>query len=241
MVGKSIGSVISVIAAALVAGILVVANPVSANVDPSVELVNPDDGRFVDEDHIVVETFTVTGEHVSTKAYSVDNEEISVPEGFQSQGSLSVSGDVLAEIELLNSQSGGELTALGSGHGGSSSSSGCIKVTVRNEKESDILGETVFWFNTWTRWCWNRATKTINGVSTSWYIEDVDPLYSWQGLIVDNTEYYSWYSGYSESGYEHEKQGHFEWCISDWVCGNIYPRNVLWSHSNGTWSWTTSD
>lgn len=111
---------------------------------------------------------------------------------------------------------------------------------MRNEKESDILGETVFWFNTWTRWCWNRAAKTINSVSTGWYIEDVDPLYDWNGLIVDNTEYYSWHSGHKTSGYKHEKQGHFEWCIA-WLCGNIYPRNILWPHSNGTWSWSTSD
>lgn len=240
MFGKYAASVVAVLAVSLVAGIVVVANPVSASVEPTIELVDPEDGRFVDEDHIVVEMFTITGEHVSTKAYLLDNEEIPVPEGFQSQGTVSADGEVLAEIELLNSRSGGELTALGGGHGGSSSSTGCVKVTVRNEKESDILGETVFWFNTWTRWCWNRAAKTINGVSTGWYIEDIDPLYTWKGLIVDNTEYYSWYSGYPKSGYKHEKQGHFQWCIT-WACGNVYPRNVLWSHSNGTWSWSTSD
>lgn len=239
MVGKYIGGVISVMAAALVAGILVVANPVSANVDPSVELVDPDDGRFVDEDHIVVETFTVTGEHVSTKAYSLDNEEISVPEGFISQGSVSVDGDVLAEIELLNSQSGGELTALGSGHGGSSSSSGCRKVTVRNEEES-MLGFTVFWFNTWTQWCWNRSAKVVSNVSSGWHLEDVSQFWEWREMLIDNGEFYSWYSEYSTSGYRHEKQGHLENCVYA-ICGaDSYPRNILWSHSNGTWSWNTS-
>ena len=242
MAKRNIDGIVAAIAVAVVAGILVVANPASANVEPAVELAGSEDGQFVDEDHIVVETFTITGEHVSTKAYSLDDEEIPVPDGFQSQGSVALTGEALAAAELLNSQSGGELTALGGGHGGSSSSSGCIRVTVRNEKESDILGETVFWFNTWTRWCWNRAAKTISDVSTGWYLEDVDIIYQWRGLIFDSTEFYSWYSGYPTSGYRHEKQGHFEWCITQLGCiGNVYPRNVLWSHSNGTWSWYTSD
>ena len=240
MAKRNIDGIVAAIAVAVVAGILVVANPASTNVEPAVELAGSEDGQFVDEDHIVVETFTITGEHVSTKAYSLDDEEIPVPDGFQSQGSVSVGEEVLYEIELLNSQSGGELTALGSGHGGSSSSSGCRTVTVRNEEE-DIAGFTAYWFNTWTRWCWNRSAKTISDVSSGWYLEDVDPFYVWRGMIVDSTEFYSWYSGYPTSGYRHEKQGHFENCVPYIGCiGNYYPRNVLWSHSNGTWSWSTS-
>lgn len=66
-----IGSAVGILAVSLVAGVLVVANPVSASIEPAVELAEPEDGLFVEEDHIVVEMFTITGEHVFTKAYSL--------------------------------------------------------------------------------------------------------------------------------------------------------------------------
>lgn len=128
-----------------------------------------------------------------------------------------------------------------SGSGGTSSASGCRKVTVRNEKET-LLGKTAYWFNTWTYWCWNRADRTVANVRTGSYLNDVDSLYNWRGLIIDNTDHFSWCSGYSESGYHHEKQGHFENCVVKYGCiSNSYPYNLLYSYSNGTFTWHTRD
>ena len=40
------------------------------------------------------------------------------------------------------------------------------------------------------------------------------------------------------SGYEHGRQARVENCIPHWGClGSTYPHNVLYSYSNGTYSW----
>lgn len=155
-----------------------------------------------------------------------------VVETYDSDGEL-----VSTDIHQINYDGS---VAFARGNGGSSSASGCRKVTVRNEKET-LLGFTAYWFNTWTQWCWNRANRTIDNVKTGWYLEDVDQFQVWQGLIVDSTYYFYWQSGYPTSGYYHEKQGHFKNCFTDTYCiADSYPRNQLWSHSDGTWRWRTS-
>ncbi len=151
--------------------------------------------------------------------------------------------DLEGNLLYTESIDSGSAVTLGdnSGSGGTSSASGCRKVTVHNEKET-LLGKTAYWFNTWTRWCWNRADRIIYDVTTGFYLSDVDPFYYWRGLIVDNTYHFSWYSGYPKSGYRHEKQGHFENCIVKYGCiSSSYPYNLLYSYSNGTFTWHTSD
>ena len=132
----------------------------------------------MDDDHVIVETFTPAGNLISTEVF----------------GMAGASSDGTWQSR--------------SGSGGSSSPSGCTKVTVRNKKET-LLGFTAYWFNTWTSWCWNRSSWTITNVETGFFLEDVDPLHFWQGLVFDDTRFYAWQPGYSKSGYWHEKQGHF--------------------------------
>jgi hypothetical protein len=140
----------------------------------------------------------------------------------------------LLSTETLNS---GLLFSQDNGTGGSSSASGCQKVTLRN-RATTLLGSTAYRFNTWTYWCWSRQNRTISSVRTGWYLSDVDKQFVWREMIVDNTHYFSWYSGYPRSGYKHEKQARIENCVLHYGCiGNTYPRNVLYSYSNGTWSW----
>ena len=136
---------------------------------------------------------------------------------------------------------GTDTLAYGSGSGGSSSASGCRKVTVKNVVKT-LLQSTAYKFNTWTYWCWNRSNRTVFDVSTGWYLSDVDPNFYWREMLIDNTHYFSWYTGYPKSGYKHEKQGRVENCVPHYGCiGNTYPHNILYSYSNGTWSWYTDD
>ena len=209
--------------------------PASAQVGPVAG------GSVSGDDYVVVETFTLAGDRVATEAFSSDGIPIPVPSDFESQGTVGADSTMLAEFEQTKSPTNGEVVAFGSGTGGSSSSSGCRTVTVRNEKET-LLGLTAYWLNTWTKWCWNLGNRTISDVETGWHLDDVDPLYTWRGLIVDEESYFAWIAEYGKSGYRHEKQGHFEICLPDVVCiGNYYPRNLLRSHSDGTWSWETGD
>jgi len=180
-----------------------------------------------DDDHVVVEHFTLGGDRISTEAFDKGGDSVPVPVNFESR-------DIITMTDGLTQSSS-------SGTGGSSSANGCTRVTVRNEKET-LLGFTAFWFNTWTYWCWNRNSKIVSSVQTGWYLSDVDPLFIWRSMIVDHTEHYPWVQGFPRSGYVHEKQGHVENCLGHYGCiGSLYPRNQLRSHSNGTWSWHTQD
>lgn len=192
-----------------------------------------------DDDHVIVETFTPRGGRISTVAFDESGTIIPVPESFESQGT--VTAESTMTTVHVNSATPYSVTGQrsNSGDGGSSSASGCRRVTVSNEKES-LLGFTLFWFHTWTSWCWDRNARTISSVSTGWYLSGVDGTRQWNSMIVDNTRYYQWIPGYSTSGYEHQKQGHLQSCPSGCIINN-YPQNWLWSHSDGTWSWETDD
>ena len=179
-------------------------------------------------DTAVVQTYTTAGQLVSTVAYDLSGAVVPVPD---------ISLPDLAAPKAKETSPG--VVTLGSGTGGQSSSSGCRRVTVNNEKES-TFGGTLYWFHTWTEWCWNRTNSTISSVRTGWYNTDVDWAQEWRGLTNDQRYFYAWISGKSTSGYYHYKQGHFVNCAGP-ICGaNTYPTNTLRSYSNGTWSWTTS-
>jgi hypothetical protein len=131
---------------------------------------------------------------------------------------------------------------LGGGKGGSSSASGCRRVTVSN-RTSTLLGFTAYRFNTWTDWCWNRLTQVVSNVTTGWNISDVNNQEYWRG--INNTEYdyydYSTNDGHPYSAFKHYRQGRFENCVLKYGCiGVTYPTNTLRSYYNGTWAWSTS-
>jgi len=196
-----------------------------------------------DDDRVVVETFTPSGIRISTEAFNKNGDLIPVPPGFESQGIVVAADQTALTPPYTANAAPNGITGQGSnsGTGGSSSASGCIRVTVNNEKET-TLGFTMFWFHTWTSWCWDRSTKTISDVQTGWYLSDVDWTRQWNSMIVDNVRYYQWEQGSPKSGYEHEKQGHLQGCVGSYGClSNHYPHNRLWSHSDGTWSWETAD
>lgn len=194
-------------------------------------------GNAAGHDAVVIEeTFTLTGAPVGVKAFGSDGREVALPAAWQSRGAVRAPRDFVTAYV----NSGGDVASLGSGSGGTSTASGCRRINVRNERESTYTGSTVFWFNTFTEWCWNRSTSTITSAVTGYYLEDVHSTAIWQGIIVDNRYYYAWVSGKSKSGYYHEKQGKFDNCVLKYGCvGSFYPRNLLRSYSNGTYSWQT--
>ncbi len=126
------------------------------------------------------------------------------------------------------------------GTGGSSSASGCQKVTVHNTGHN-LLGSVAYRFNTWTYWCWNRANYNVSNVSTGWTIDSVDGCcYQWNGIINHNKQFFAWKSGHSHSGYIHFEQGSFtNSAFKVGYVGNSYPEDHLRSRSNGTWYWAT--
>jgi hypothetical protein len=101
----------------------------------------------------------------------------------------------------------------------------------------------VYWYHTWTRWCWNRATQNVYDVSTGWYIDDVASFTFWRG---ENNNELGWYdystnNGYPRSAYKHYRQGAFDNCPVRFGCvETLYPANTLRSYYNGTYAWSTS-
>ncbi len=131
--------------------------------------------------------------------------------------------------------------AYSSGKGGTTTSSGCRRVTVKNESET-LLGFTAYWFNTWTSWCWNRTRQVVRDVTTGWYLKDVDSEYYWRGMVNREFDYYDYGTddGHPVSAYKYYRQGRFENCVMKYGClGALYPANTLRSYYNGTWVWKT--
>lgn len=191
-----------------------------------------DDGT-VDDDTVVIETFSATGTLLTVEAFDEQGTKVPVPAFDLPARPIPTAG------KLTGPDGPGGITTQGSGTGGASSASGCRRVTVNNEKES-TFGATLYYFHTWTNWCWNRTNKTVSSVTTGWSLSQVDWAQEWRGVINDTRYFYAWQSGASKSGYFHEKIGHFVNCLGP-VCGaQTYPKNTLRSYSNGTWSWNTS-
>jgi hypothetical protein len=133
------------------------------------------------------------------------------------------------------------ITLTGSGTGGASSASGCRKVTLRN-RTSTLLGLTAYRFNTWTRWCWERAKHQVYDVSTGWFITDADTQEYWRGIVNDELGYYDFGAndGHPHSAYKHYRQGRFENCVLKYGCiATTYPTNTIRSYDNGTYAWKT--
>ena len=155
-------------------------------------------------------TYTADGKKaLGTVTYGQNTEDVTLGEEFPSVGG----------------NNGGPIP-VGSGSGGSSSSSGCRKVTVNNW-QGTTLGFTAFWYHTWTRWCWTRSTQNIYDVTTGWSISDVTANWWWLGEVNKELGFYDFGTndGHPRSAYKHYRQGHFEACVVKY---------------NGTWVWSTS-
>lgn len=177
----------------------------------------------VGEDTITVETFLSDNKTlVSTQTFGVETQ------GLTSEATASDAG----------------FSTQASGSGGSTSASGCRRVTVNNEGVSPNLGTTVFWFRTWTRWCWTRSTQTVYDVSSGWTIDDVAPFTYWRGINNKELGFYDYSTndGHPRSAYKNYRQGSFENCPLKIGCvGMRYPSNTLRSYYNGTWAWNTTE
>jgi hypothetical protein len=139
--------------------------------------------------------------------------------------------------------SSGERYQADTGSGGSTKASGCQRVTLNNYKKSP-LGDRVWNYRTWTNYCWTRSTDNIYSVTTGWSIRDIFGCYEWIGQVGPaDVHFYDWASGYApRSGYYHEREGHLKLvCATPILQVHYYPRNILRVHSNGTWTWSTSD
>lgn len=129
------------------------------------------------------------------------------------------------------------------GSGGTSTASGCARVTVRNV-ETTFLGFTAYSFNTWTHWCWTRSNQNIYDIDHGFNISDVNATYWWKGINKDTDEWrfydYAANNGYPRSALKNYMQGQFDNCVVDHGCIlTFYPANLIRSYYNGTWVWGT--
>ena len=199
--------------------------------DPTAPLVEPDG---VIPEGVPSDDLGGGDDHVVSQLTDEAGTPIGPPETFDRQGNrVRVEPD--GELTVV-------ATPLGGGSGGSSTRSGCRRVTVKNEYET-ALGATAYYFNQVTRWCWDRDARRVQDVSLGYYLEDVDPLFIYRGHTSHNRYFYEYRAGYKDSGYISDRQARMENCVptpNGQVClGSRYPRNITRAHDNGTWSWNT--
>lgn len=138
---------------------------------------------------------------------------------------------------------GRAILSKGSGSGGTSTASGCHRVTVTN-RETTTLGFTAFKLVSWTDSCWNRAPQTVSVYVNDAQMQNVDPQYQydsswllWDGLFYD----YGANDGHPYSAFRFRAQKKVTNCVLKYGClGTYYPLNVVRSYYNGTWAWETS-
>lgn len=130
----------------------------------------------------------------------------------------------------------------GAHSGGSSSASGCVRVTVTQTRKG-AFGEVLWKFHIWTDWCWTRSNQVVDVNGKNWYTSDFDSTFIWQGLVNTQVYYYDFSAndGHPKSAYYHYRMGQIENCVLHYGCiGTVYPANYLRSYYNGTWLWDTS-
>jgi hypothetical protein len=132
-------------------------------------------------------------------------------------------------------------TALSAHAEGTSSSAGCVKVTVGQTRHGPT-GDTLWKFSIWTDWCWTRSNQVVSVNGHNWYIGSVDGNFQWKGLVNTQAYYYDFSTddGHPKSAYYHYRMGQFDNCVLKYGCvGTEYPMNYLRSYYNGTWVWDT--
>ena len=127
------------------------------------------------------------------------------------------------------------------GSGGTPMSSGCKTITLENKKYSTTGIDHMYTYTTITKYCFNRATKTISNVQNDWDFYTDNDSVKWVSQVRKWQEFYPWTSGYSQSGYRHKRKGHFENCYFFGCTGDSYPVNEIKAHSDGTYTWWTDD
>src|SRR3954471_17452163 len=56
---------------------------------------------------------------------------------------------------------------------GTSSASGCVRVTVTQTRHGSF-GEVLWKFHIWTDWCWTRSNQVVDVNGHNWYISNFD-------------------------------------------------------------------
>lgn len=125
------------------------------------------------------------------------------------------------------------------GFGGTSSASGCAKVTTHN-KTYTTLGFLAFEWDVWTRFCWNRSQGRVYDIDRGYLPHSIDSQFIYRGIIHQDWGFFAWRSGYPNSGYYHTRTAHFENCVFKYGCiKSLYPRSLNRVRSDGTWYWAT--
>jgi hypothetical protein len=170
------------------------------------------------------------GDAVVTEYFTIDGVPIAEPVvTYGSEGTIP--WDPPAEARVRSN---------GSGNSGSSTASGCRKQNLRNEFPT-VLGGIAYEYWTWTYWCWDRSDRVVDDVSTGQFFEDVDPFFAYKKMTLRDETHYSWVSGYNKSGFKHVRQAHWENCVPlQAFCANSYPKNSIYSHSDGTAYYSTT-
>jgi hypothetical protein len=128
------------------------------------------------------------------------------------------------------------------GTGGSSSGSGCGRVTV-TQKRHDSLGlSTVGTWQVWTDWCWDRSNQVVS-VNATGFDHDHDNVWSYDGVVTPKESNYYDFSandGHPRSAYHFMRIGAFHG--PSFYGHDVFwnPKNTLDSYYNGTWQWFTS-
>lgn len=179
----------------------------------------------------------------STVAYFTSNVVVSNldPETGATLATTTYDGSTASDDTLgtLNTKDGG-FTAAASGSGGTTSASGCRRVTVNNYARN-LLGSVAYNYQTYMEWCWTRSTYYTGNVLSGFRLLQVGSQQYWRGQVNYDQHFYSWVSGRPRSGAISYRQGRFENCVLKYGCiSNTYPGNTIRGHSNGTWTWSTA-
>lgn len=119
----------------------------------------------------------------------------------------------------------------------------CRSVRATNKKWNYSHTQVLAKFVTHTYWCWDRSDKRVRNVSTSYETDIAGGTFMEKvGISHDDRKFYDWASGYApRSGYDNDLEYHFRNCPLNWSCGHLYLRNIIRSHSDGTWTWRTEN
>jgi hypothetical protein len=165
------------------------------------------------------------------------------PSAVIGQATYDADGTIIKKWGVVKGGPAREFSAKDSGSGGTSSASGCHRVTVTNVYNT-LLGATAFKLVSWTDSCWNRAKALVTVSLNDAAMRNVDPQYSYDAgwIIFDGLFYdYSTNNGQPRSAYRFRAQKKVTNCLLKVGCvGTFYPMNIVRSYFNGTWAWETS-
>ena len=125
-----------------------------------------------------------------------------------------------------------------SGKGGTSSASGCRKISI-NFTDKSILGRKVTMFLNWSRWCWTRSTQVVSTPTHGYDYEIYDGVISWEGYVDGNTPLFYDFStndGHPKSAWKNYKKAHFQQTLP-FTTIDRYIGLTLRSYFNGTFAY----